>query len=76
MVLYDLVGSVAFQPGDEEDTRFIPLPEEIKITESPVHSNYTTSGKCKMASGDYVGSLAISDYGKVWQIAIMIKQQV
>ena len=66
MVLHHFVGSVAFQPGDKEDAGFIPLPEEIEVTESSVHDNYAASGKCKMASCDYIGSPAISDYGKVW----------
>jgi hypothetical protein len=66
MLLYYIESGVAFQPGDEEDAGFIPLPEEIKITVATVHGNYTASGKCKMAGCDYIGGFAISDYGKVW----------
>ena len=76
VVLHDFVGSVVFEPGDEEDTGVIPLPEEIKVTVASVHSDDAAGGKCKMASGDYIGSLAISDYGEVWQIAVMVQQQV
>jgi hypothetical protein len=75
-VMYDFVGSIALEPGNEEDTRVIPLPEEFKVTVSPVHSDDTTGGKREMASGDNIGSLAIGDHGEVRQITVVVKQQV
>jgi hypothetical protein len=74
--MYNFISCIVLESGDEEDTGVGPLEEEFKVTESPVYSDDAAGGKCKMASGDYIGSLAISDYGKVWQIAIVIQQQV
>jgi len=75
-VMYDFISCITLESGDKEDAGLIPLPEEIKITISTVYSDDTASGKREMVSGDYIGSLAISDYGKVWQVTIVVKQQV
>jgi hypothetical protein len=74
--MYNFISRIAPESGNEEDTGVSPLKEEFKVTESPVYSNYAASGKREMASGDYIGSFTISDYGKVWQIAVVIQQQV
>ena len=75
-VMYDFISCITLESGDEENAGFIPLPEEIKITISSVYSDDAARGKREMASGDYIGSLAVSDYGKVWQVTIVVKQQV
>jgi len=75
-VIHNFISCIVLDSGDEEDTGVGPLEEEFKVTESPVYSDDAASRKCKMASGDYIRSLAISDYSKVWQIAIVVKQQV
>ena len=75
-VIYDFVGSVALEPGNEEDTGVIPLPEEFKVTVSPIHSDDAAGGEREMASGDDIGSLAIGDHGEVRQIAVVVQQQV
>jgi len=75
-VMYDFVDSVALEPGNKEDTGFIPLPEEFKVTVSPVHSDDAASRKCKMVGRGDIGGLAIGDHGEVRQIAIVVKEQM
>ncbi len=74
--MYNFISCIVLESGDEEDAGVSPLEEEFKVTISPVYSDDAASGKLETTSGDYIGSLTISDYGKVWQIAIVVKQQV
>ena len=75
-IMYDFINGVVLESGHKEDTGVIPLPEEFKVTVAPVHSDDAASGKGEMASGDDIGSLAISDHGEVRQIAVVVQQQV
>ena len=74
--MYDFVGSVVFEPGNEEDTSIIPLPEELKVRVATVNNDDATRRKNELAGSDDIGSLAISNHGKVRQIAIVVKQKV
>ena len=63
--MYDFVGSVVFEPGNEEDTSIIPLPEELKVRVATVNNDDATRRKNELAGSDDIGSLAISNHGKV-----------
>ena len=73
---YDFISSVAFEPGNEEDTGVSPLKEEFKVTVAPIHSDDAASRKCEMAGSGNVGSLTVCDHGEVRQIAVMVQEQV
>jgi len=75
-VMYDFVGSVVFESGNEEDTGSIPLPEELKVIVAPIHNHDAACGNGEMAGGGDISSLAIGDHGEVRQIAVVVKQQV
>ena len=74
--MYDFVDGVALEPGNEEDTGVIPLPEEFEVTVSPIHSDDAAGRKCEMTGSDDIGSLAIGDHGEVRQITVVVKQQM
>ena len=75
-ILYDLVSGVAFEPGNEVDTRVSPLKEKFEVTIAPIHSYNAASGKREIAGSGYVGSFAIGDHGEVRQIAVVIQEHV
>ena len=74
--MYDFVGSVVFESGNEEDTGIIPLPEELKVIVATVNNDDAARRKRELVGSGDIGSLAISNHGKVRQIAIVVKQKV
>jgi len=63
-VVYDFIGGVAFESGNEENTGAIPLSKEVKVVVAPIHSDDASPRKRELTSGGNVGSLAISDHGE------------
>ena len=76
VILDDFVGSIVFESGNEEDTGLVPPVEEFKIIVPTVNRDDTAGGKREVTCGGDVGGLAVGDYGEVWQIAVMVQQQV
>ena len=74
--MYDFVGGVVFESRHEEDTGVIPLKEEFKVTVASVHNDDAARGNGEMVGGGDIGNLAIGDHSEVWQIAVVVQQQV
>ena len=74
--MYDFVGSIVFESGNEEDTGLIPLKEELKVTVAPVHSDNAAGGKDERVAAGDIGSLAIGDHSEVRQISVVVQQEV
>jgi len=75
-VIYNCIRSVILESGNEEDTGVSPLGKELKVIVAPIHDYNAAGGKREMAGGGDVGSFAISDHGEVWQIPIVIQEQM
>ena len=75
-VMYDFISGVVLEPGNEEDTGVIPLPEELEVAICPVYSDNAAGGKREMAGSYDVGSLSFGDHREVRQIAVVVKEEM
>jgi len=75
-VMYDFINGVLLESGNEENTGVIPLPEEVKVTVSSIHSDDAAGGKREIAGGYDISSFAFGDKSEVGQITVMVKEQV
>ena len=75
-VRYHLIGSVAFEPGNEENTGFIPMSKKIEVIVAPIYSDDAAGGKGEMTSHSNIGRLGIGDHSEIRQITIMIQEEM
>ena len=71
-----LEGGVTLQTGDEVNTLMRQLDEPLVIDVASVHDHDRTALESQPAGNLDVTGLSVGNYGKRWQVSVMVQKQV